>query len=264
MPPPPLDPATVHQQTELLQYTCLYSNSHAAYAQLTASATAKLKRRFDVLAKEHSRSREQLARRQRTHDLTGLAAVIETPSAGIVTGKRRETIRSPEEKIQAFSEAIKKLEALQQNEHRVLAAEFGEWIAGYSPPSPGGGMDKKGWVSRRGRWIDGLGEDWRRQVLFISRRIEGCVQAIESIIAAVVMAEEAGVIAVVSERWMEVQGAVGRVPRDAAGGAECGEQGEINTRRCGCWCCGKGRPGGAGRGGCVDALVIAFPSEVCA
>jgi len=204
MPPPPLDPATVHQQTELLQYTCLYSNSHAAYAQLTASATAKLKRRFDVLAKEHSRSREQLARRQRTHDLTGLAAVIETPSAGIVTGKRRETIRSPEEKIQAFSEAIKKLEALQQNEHRVLAAEFGEWIAGYSPPSPGGGMDKKGWVSRRGRWIDGLGEDWRRQVLFISRRIEGCVQAIESIIAAVVMAEEAGVIAVVSERWMEV------------------------------------------------------------
>jgi hypothetical protein len=203
MPPPPLDSATIHQQTKLLQYTCLYSNSHATYAQYTASATAKLKRRFETLAKEHSRSREQLARRQRLHDLVGLAAVLETPTAGI-TGKRRDTIRSPEEKIQAFSEAIKKLEALQQNEHRVLASVFGEWIAGYSPLNASQAVDKVGWVAKRGRWIDGLGEDWRRQCLYISRRIESCVKAVECVVAAVVMEEDAGVISVVSERWMEV------------------------------------------------------------
>lgn len=113
-------------------------------------------------------------------------------------------MRSPEEKIQAFSEAIKKLEALQQNEHRVVAAAFGEWIAGYSPPSPGFGSEEGGWVKKRGRWIDGLGEDWRRQCLFTSRRIEAAVKAIESVVAAVVMEEEAGVVSVVGERWMEV------------------------------------------------------------
>ncbi|KAF8542915.1 hypothetical protein BDD12DRAFT_823320 [Trichophaea hybrida] len=203
MPPPPLDSATVHQQAQLLQYTCLYSNSHATYAQLTASATAKLKRRFDTLAREHSRSREQLARRQRLHDMTSLTAVVESPAVGI-TGKRRETMRSPEEKIQAFSEAIKKLETLQQNEHRTLAGVFGEWIAGYSPPSPGIGMDRSGWVDKRGRWIDGLGEDWRRQCLFISRRIEAAVKSIETVVSAVLMEEEAGVVSVVSERWMDI------------------------------------------------------------
>lgn len=185
-----------------MQYSCMYSNSHAVYAQLTASATAKLKRRFDTLAREHTRSREQLARRQRVHDMAGLTAVLDNVAAGI-TGKRRETIRSPEEKIQAFSEAIKKLEALQQGEHRVLANVFGEWIAGYSPP-PASGTDHGGWVDKRGRWIDGLGEDWRRQCLFISRRIEGAVKAIETVVSAVVMEEEAGVVAVVSERWMDV------------------------------------------------------------
>lgn len=135
--------------------------------------------------------------------MAGLAAVVESPAVGI-TGKRRETMRSPEEKIQAFSEAIKKLETLQQNEHRKLAAVFGEWIAGYSPPSPGAGMDRGGWVDKRGRWIDGLGEDWRRQCLFISRRIEGAVKAIETVVSAVLMEEEAGVVSVVSERWMDI------------------------------------------------------------
>jgi len=136
-------------------------------------------------------------------DIAGLVAVVETPAAGI-TGKRRETMRSPEEKIQAFSEAIKKLESLQQNEHHLLSAAFGEWIAGYSPPSPRRGIGQGGWVKKRGRWIDGLGEDWRRQCLFTSRRIETAVKAIESVVAAVVMEEELGVVSVVSERWMEV------------------------------------------------------------
>lgn len=136
--------------------------------------------------------------------MTGLSAVLDNAAAG-VTGKRRETMRSPEEKIQAFSEAIKKLEALQQGEHRLLANTFGEWISGYSMPSPQhSGADQGGWVDRRGKWIDGLGEDWRRQCLFISRRIEGAVKAIETVVSAVVMEEEAGVVAVVSERWMDV------------------------------------------------------------
>jgi hypothetical protein len=134
--------------------------------------------------------------------MAGLVAVVETPAAGIT--QRRETMRSPEEKIQAFSEAIKKLEALQQNEHRAIAALFGEWIAGYSPPSPGFGSEEGGWVKKRGRWIDGLGEDWRRQCLFTSRRIEAAVKAIESVVASVVMEEEANIVSVVSERWMEV------------------------------------------------------------
>lgn len=59
-------------------------------------------------------------------------------------------------------------------------------------------------MRKRGRWIDGLGEDWRRQCLFTSRRIETAVRAIESVVAAVVMEEELGVVSVVSERWMEV------------------------------------------------------------
>jgi len=134
--------------------------------------------------------------------MTGLTAVVESPAVGI-TGKRRETMRCPEEKIQAFSEAIKKLESLQQNEHRSLAGVFGEWIAGYSPPSPGIGMDRGGWVDKRGRWIDGLGEDWRRECLFTSRKIESAVKAIETVVSAVMM-EEAGVVSVVSERWMDI------------------------------------------------------------
>ncbi|KAI5801239.1 hypothetical protein EDC01DRAFT_612426 [Geopyxis carbonaria] len=204
MPPPPLDTATIHSQTQLMQYTCLYASSHATYAQLTESATAKLKNRFGNLSDQHRRSRERLVKKQKTHNISGLAAVVEAPAAGI-TSRRRDTMRSAEEKIQAFSEAIKKLETLQQNEHRLMSLGFGEWIAGYSPPSPSFGVEEEGWVRRRGRWIDGLGEDWRRECLFIARRIEACVSAIQAIVAASVSVEDANsVVAIVAERWLEV------------------------------------------------------------
>ncbi|KAI5816417.1 hypothetical protein BZA77DRAFT_293304 [Pyronema omphalodes] len=227
LPPPPLDQSTVHHQSSLLSHTLLFSPSHATYASLTASATAKLKRRFDSLAREHTKSREQLARRQRVQDLKGLGGLIDQDlvgGAGIGADKR-----TADEKIQGFSESIKKLEGLQGGEYLKLTGRFGEWISGYSAPTEtvhdpqasnsesatsqgdgssadDGSQDAESLRSSayhlRHRWVDGLGEDWRRATLFLTNRIEGCIKSIESVVSAVMMEE--GVIALVSERWLEI------------------------------------------------------------
>ncbi|KAI5789328.1 hypothetical protein FPQ18DRAFT_46376 [Pyronema domesticum] len=227
LPPPPLDHSTVHHQSSLLSHSLLFSPSHATYASLTASATAKLKRRFDSLAREHTKSREQLARRQRVQDLKGLGGLIDQGLVG-GTGIGADK-RTADEKIQGFSESIKKLEGLQGGEYLKLTGRFGEWISGYSaptetvpdPPAPGDSVTPSGDGSSaddagsqdaeslrssayhlRHRWVDGLGEDWRRATLFLTNRIEGCIKNIESVVSAVMMEE--GVIALVSERWLEI------------------------------------------------------------
>ena len=116
--------------------------------------------------------------------------------------RRRETIRSADEKIQSFSEAIKKLEMMMSNEHAVLTREFGEWISGYTPSD--------GWDVGRERWTDGLGEEWRRGCEALGRRIEGCVGDVQGVCAAVVGGEGGmGVVGIVAERWLEVARGLG-------------------------------------------------------
>ncbi|KAL0638657.1 hypothetical protein Q9L58_002384 [Maublancomyces gigas] len=194
VPPPPLDTSTLHAQTQLLQLLTLRSSSAAVYQQLIASATATLKSRFEKLSARHYDARETSAKKQKRHNIDSLAAVV--TNVGVVGGsvggrKRRETtVKSPEERVQAFSEAIKRIDAMRSGEFRVLCTAFGEWIAGYNPR--GGGSGSGG----RERWIDGIGESWRRECVGVCRRLEVGIVGVDGV--AGVLAEHGEVEALVT------------------------------------------------------------------
>lgn len=155
------------------------------YQQLIASATATLKSRFEKLSARHYDARETSAKKQKRHNIDSLAAVVST------SRKRRETaVKSPEERVQAFSEAIKRVDAMRSGEFRVLCAAFGDWIAGYNPRGGSGGG------GGREKWVDGIGEAWRRECVGVCRRLEVSIVGLDGV--AGVLAEHGEVEALVT------------------------------------------------------------------
>lgn len=168
VPSPPLDTATIHAQTQLLQLLTLHSCSTAVYQELISSATSTLKSRFEKLSARHYDARETSLKKQKRQNFDSLAAVVNN----VVPGKkRRDTTKSPEERVQAFSEAIKRIDAMRSGEFKGLCGIFGEWIAGYNPR---GGTDRE-------RWVDGIGEEWRRECVGISRRLEVSIAGVDGV-----------------------------------------------------------------------------------
>lgn len=92
--------------------------------------------------------------------------------------------------MQAFSEAIKRIDAMRSGEFRVLCAAFGEWIAGYNPR--GGGSGSGG----RERWVDGIGDAWRMECVGVCRRLEVGIVGVDGV--AGVLAEHGEVEALVT------------------------------------------------------------------
>ncbi|KAL7269565.1 hypothetical protein RUND412_007767 [Rhizina undulata] len=169
---PSLDPAIVFKQTQLLQLLLLHSSSSSVFKQLISSASTALRTRFDSLALRHAEAREALLKQQKTRDLDALSKVVNAVSSGI-NSKRRETLRTPEERVHGFSEALKKIDTLQAGEFRKLTTAFGDWIAGYGPASSLG--------ADREKWIDGLGALWRNECVGVSRRLEVAIRGIEGV-----------------------------------------------------------------------------------
>lgn len=168
VPPPPLDTATIHAQTQLLQLLTLHSCSTDVYQQLISSATSTLKSRFEKLSARHYDARETSLKKQKRQNFDSLAAVVNN----VVPGKKhRDTTRSPEERVQAFSEAIKRIDAMRSGEFKNLCGVFGEWIAGYNPRGGTG----------REKWVDGIGEEWRRECVGISRRLEVSIAGVDGV-----------------------------------------------------------------------------------
>lgn len=199
--PPPPDKEIQHKQAQLLQLSCMYSTSHATYSSLRASANASLSGRFTKLSAQHATLRTQQAQQKRRGDFAGLAAVVEAPGSGVNDERaRRKTLRSPEEKIQSFSESLKRLETVQGGEHRACARRFGDWIAGYAPPATSSS------TSTRSRWVDGLGKAWQADCASVARRIEVGIRGVETVVAAVVRKgeAEAGVVGRLAEGWLEL------------------------------------------------------------
>lgn len=121
-------------------------------------------------------------KKQKRHNLDSLAAVVNN----VVPGKkRRDTTKSPEERVQAFSEAIKRIDAMRSGEFRKLCGVFGEWIAGYNPRG-----------TSRDKWVDGIGDVWRRECVGISRRLEVSIAGVDGV--AGVLAEHGEEEAVVT------------------------------------------------------------------
>ncbi|KAH8155693.1 uncharacterized protein LAJ45_00703 [Morchella importuna] len=168
VPPPPLDTATIHAQTQLLQLLTLHSCSTDVYQQLISSATSTLKSRFEKLSARHYDARETSLKKQKCQNFDSLAAVVNNAVPG---KKRRDTTRSPEERVQAFSEAIKRIDAMRSGEFKNLCGVFGEWIAGYNP---------RGGIGRE-KWVDGIGEEWRRECVGISRRLEVSIAGVDGV-----------------------------------------------------------------------------------
>lgn len=168
LPPPPLDTQTIHQQTQLLQLLTLHSSSGQVYQELIASATTTLKSRFEQLSARHYDVRETSIKRQNRANLDSLALVVNTGSS--IPTKRRQTIRSPEELVQAFSEGIKRTDALKTGEFRKLSTTFGEWISGYNSSATG-----------REKWVDGIGENWRYDCDTVERKLQSAVKGIEGV-----------------------------------------------------------------------------------
>jgi hypothetical protein len=100
--------------------------------------------------------------------LDSLALVVNTGST--IPTKRRQTIRSPEELVQAFSEGIKRTDALKTGEFRKLSATFGEWISGYNSSATG-----------REKWVDGIGENWRYDCDTVERKLQSALKGIEGV-----------------------------------------------------------------------------------
>lgn len=96
-------------------------------------------------------------------------------------------MKSPEERVQAFSESIKRIDAMRSGEFRKLCGVFGEWIAGYNPRSSSGGREK---------WVDGIGEAWRRECVGVCRRLEVSIIGVDGVVG--VLAEHGEVEAVVT------------------------------------------------------------------
>ncbi|KAG0124766.1 hypothetical protein HOY82DRAFT_572885 [Tuber indicum] len=168
LPPPPLDTQTIHQQAQLLQLLTLHSSSGQVYQELIASATTTLKSRFEQLSARHYDVRETSIKRQNRANLDSLALVVNTGST--IPTKRRQTIRSPEELVQAFSEGIKRTDALKTGEFRKLSATFGEWISGYNSSATG-----------REKWVDGIGENWRYDCDTVERKLQSALKGIEGV-----------------------------------------------------------------------------------
>jgi len=168
LPPPPLDTQTIHQQTQLLQLLTLHSSSGQVYQELIASATTALKSRFEQLSARHYDVRETSIKRQNRANLDSLALVVNTGST--IPTKRRQTIKSPEELVQAFSEGIKRTDALKTGEFRKLSTTFGEWISGYNSSATG-----------REKWVDGIGENWRYDCDTVERKLQSAVKGIEGV-----------------------------------------------------------------------------------
>ncbi|KAI5845236.1 hypothetical protein DFP73DRAFT_548659 [Morchella snyderi] len=168
VPPPSLDTATMHAQTQLLQLLTLHSCSTDVYQQLISSATSILKSRFEKLSARHYDTRETSLKKQKRQNFDSLAAIVNNVAPG---KKRRDTIRSPEERVQAFSEAIKRIDAMRSGEFKNLCGVFGEWIAGYNPRGGTG----------REKWVDGIGEEWRRECVGISRRLEVSITGVDGV-----------------------------------------------------------------------------------
>lgn len=168
VPPPPLDTPTLHAQTQLLQLLTLRSSSAAVYQQLIASATATLKARFEQLSARHYDARETSAKKQKRHNIDSLAAVVSSAPGR----SRRESTNTPEQRVQAFSEAIKRIDAMRSGEFRGLCTAFGDWIAGYNPRAGSGGREK---------WVDGIGEAWRRECVGVCRRLEAGIVGVDGV-----------------------------------------------------------------------------------
>ncbi|RPA90454.1 hypothetical protein L873DRAFT_1821046 [Choiromyces venosus 120613-1] len=168
IPPPPLDTQTIHQQTQLLQLLTLHSSSGQVYQELITSATTILKSRFEQLSARHYDVRETSIKRQNRANLDSLALVVNTGAT--VPTKRRQTIKSPEELVQAFSEGIKRTDALKTGEFRKLSTTFGEWISGYNSSATG-----------REKWVDGIGENWRYDCDTVERKLQSAVKGIEGV-----------------------------------------------------------------------------------
>lgn len=133
--------------------------------------------------------RETTLKKQKRANLDSLAAVV----TNVAGRKRRESVKSPEERVQAFSEAIKRIDALRCGDFRRLCGVFGEWIAGYNPR--GGGREK---------WVDGIGEVWRRECVSVCRKLEVSVAGVEGV--AGVLSEVGEVEAVVTTVGRVVEG----------------------------------------------------------
>lgn len=78
---------------------------------------------------------------------------------------------------------------MRSGEFRVLCTAFGDWIAGYNPRGGGGG-------SSREKWVDGIGDAWRRECVGVCRKLEVGIVGVDGV--AGVLAEHGEVEALVT------------------------------------------------------------------
>ena len=67
---------------------------------------------------------------------------------------------------------MKRTDEVRVGEFRRLSGAFGRWIDGYDPGAVEGGA----W-----RWVDGIGEEWRRECDGVERRLVDAVRGIEGV-----------------------------------------------------------------------------------
>lgn len=199
------DAPTLQKQTHLLQLLLLHNTAIQSFQAFHADAHTKLAKRYEATTELYQDVRGRLAANARAADMAVLRKILQAtpavpPTGGVarwgtaagrrLSGSREHLARgdgrrktltgqmaSPvEERIQVFSESVKRVEALLRKGGEVARVRggFESWASARVDVEGGGGGEGR----KQRRAEDGLPKQWHRDWATVKRKVEVAVDGI--------------------------------------------------------------------------------------